>query len=235
VLEAGEVVEKEEVDTVRGTGATRTFWSVKIPMRKADGTIYALCGISTDITERKNNRERIRFLSNYDALTGLPNRDLLREKARFALEAAKARRGQVALLCIDLDRFKLINESLGLLVGDLVLKAVSQRLTRELHLDATLCRIGGDELFLLLPNHGLEAAEAVALQLLELIAEPLEVERHRLSLTASIGVAIYPEHGRDFEQLTQSADAALFKAKQSGRNNCKVFAELMRAQADEIC
>ncbi|QIB66258.1 bifunctional diguanylate cyclase/phosphodiesterase [Kineobactrum salinum] len=234
VLENGEVVEAEEVDTVRETGITRTFWSVKIPMRKADGTLYGLCGISTDITERKHNLERIRFLSNYDTLTGLPNRDLLRDKARFALETAKAQDSQVALLCIDLDRFKLINDSLGLLVGDLVLKAVAQRLTRQLHLDATLCRIGGDELFLLLPNHNQEEAEAVALRLLELIAEPLEVKRHRLSLTASIGVAVYPRHGRDFEQLTQAADAALFKAKQSGRNNFKVFAELMRAQADEI-
>jgi diguanylate cyclase (GGDEF)-like protein/PAS domain S-box-containing protein len=233
VLEHGEIVAKEEIDRVKATGVTKTFWSVKIPLRRSDGSIYALCGISTDISDKKANEEQIHYLSNYDSLTGLPNRTLLHEKTRRALAAAKAGDTSVSLLCIDLDRFKIINESLGHSVGDLVLKTLSQRLAGELHLDSTLSRMGGDEFFLLLPGVDGEQAGAIAEHLLNLIARPFDIDGRRLAMTASIGIAVFPGHGRSFEQLTQSADAALAQAKQNGRNSVQLFTEIMRTQADE--
>tara|TARA_R110000772_G_scaffold128787_1_gene236522 strand:- start:8154 stop:11459 length:3306 start_codon:yes stop_codon:yes gene_type:complete len=233
VLTSGISQEREEVETLRNTGKSRVFWSVKIPLRDADGKVYALCGISTDITEHRDNRDRILFLSNYDPLTGLPNRELLHEKTRFAVTAAAASSAQLSLLYIDLDRFQLINESLGLAVGDGVIKALSNRLTAALNLEATLCRMGGDEFFLLLPSAGQSEAAEVAERLLRLIAEPLDLDSHRLSVTASMGVACFPEHGRDLDQLLQSADAALSRAKLSGRNAFCVFEEEMRVHANE--
>ncbi len=232
VLDSGQVEELEEVDSVRG-GKTRVFWSVKIPLRDTGGMIYALCGISTDITEHHDNRERIRLLSNYDSLTGLPNRELLRERTRIALTSAQAAGAELALLYIDIDRFQIINDSLGLPTGDAVLKELSKRLTAELSLESTLCRVGGDEFFLLLPNADKEQAQAMAERLLALVAEPLQVGRHRLNLTASVGIACFPRHGRDLDQLTQSADAALSRAKRAGRNTYSLFAEEMRARASE--
>ncbi len=231
-LESGEPQEMEEVVPV-SSGKIQVFWSVKIPLRDEAGEIYALCGISTDITEHRDNRERIRFLSDYDALTGLPNRELLREKARIALNAAKAVGSEVSLLYIDVDRFQIINDSLGLATGDMVLKQLSARLTGELSLDATLCRMGADEFSLLLPNTDTGQAVAMAKRLLALVAEPLQAGRHRLNLTASIGVACFPRHGRDLDQLVQSADAALSRAKQAGRNTFSLFVEEMRSRASE--
>jgi len=233
VFEGGEIVTEEEVDTVKATGVTKTFWSVKIPLRDAHGDIYALCGISTDISDKKASQDRIRYLSNYDVLTGLPNRVLLQERAKIAITAAKAVDGPVALLYLDLDRFKIINDSLGHSVGDRVIKALSQRLTAYLHLDATLSRVGGDEFFLLLPGVPQAQVFQSAEQVLEIIAGPLTIEGRRLALTASIGVAFFPEHGRNLEELTQSADAALAQAKLKGRNRIEVFAEHMLARAKE--
>lgn len=233
VFEKGEVLEKEEIDTVKATGVTKTYWSVKLPLRRADGTIYALCGISTDITEHKAREEKIRYLSSYDSLTGLPNRELLEDKTRIALASAKASGTQVCLMCINLDRFKIINDSLGHSTGDSVLRELSRRLTAELHLDSTLTRLSGDDFILLLPWASLDQAATLAQQLLRIISSPIHLNGHRLAPTASIGIACFPDHGRNFEQLVQSADAALFSAKQKGPGNYQVFDQLMRAQADE--
>jgi diguanylate cyclase (GGDEF)-like protein/PAS domain S-box-containing protein len=233
VLSTGIVEEREEVETIRSSGKTSVFWSVKIPLYDAEGKVYALCGISTDITEHRDNRDRIRFLSHYDTLTGLPNRELLHERTRLAVTAAAASGTPLALLYIDLDRFQLINESLGLAVGDAVLTALSSRLSAELNLESTLSRMGGDEFFLLLPGVGEAGAAQVAERLLSRIAEPLQLEAQRLSVTASIGIACFPEHGRDLDQLTQAADAALSRAKLAGRNVFCVFEDEMRVHANE--
>lgn len=233
VLKLGEKVELEETDTIKRTNTTRVFWSVKLPLRREDGSIYALCGISTDITDQKHDREQIHFLTHYDPLTGLPNKELLRERTRLSLEGALRSRRPLSLFCIDLDRFKNINDSLGLDIGDQVLQHLATRLTERLHLNATLCRSGGDEFFLLLPDVGTWEAESLAQDLLADIAQPLDVEDKRFAITASIGVACFPDHGRSFDELNQAADAALFQAKLAGRNTFALFAESMRAKATE--
>ncbi|MAL93780.1 MAG: diguanylate cyclase [Haliea sp.] len=231
VLEDGETLELEEVDTVKGEEGPRVFWSVKLPMRREDGSIYALCGISTDITEHKRNREQIDFLTHYDALTGLPNMSLLRERARQALAQAAASGQPLTLLCIDLDRFKNVNDSLGLDMGDQVIQGLAKRLLERLHLSASLCRSGGDEFFVLVPGAGTLEAERLARHLLREVARPLELRGQRFTLTASIGVACFPQHGSNFDELNQAADAALFEAKHAGRNTFALFTSSMRDQA----
>ncbi len=233
VLEEGETLAEEEKVRIETTGAVHTFWSVKIPLRQSDGSIYALCGIGTDITEHKAREDQVRFLSNYDSLTGLPNRELLREKTRLALTAADERQEPLSLLCINFDRFKLINDSLGHGAGDRVLKALSRRMTDNLHLNATLARLGGDDFLLVLPGENSVQAEETARHLQEIIADPIVLDEHRLVLTASIGIATAPAHGRDFDQLIQSADAALLKAKQRGPSHSQVFTPVMRVDVNE--
>ncbi|MDZ7782812.1 MAG: diguanylate cyclase [Halioglobus sp.] len=201
VLRHGQIVQAEETDTVKATGKTRTYWSMKIPLRDAHGDIYALCGISTDVTEKKTSQERLHYLSNYDELTGLPNRTMLQERARIALALAKAADHPVALLYIDLDRFKLVNDSLGHSAGDRMIKELSRRLTAFLHLDATLSRAGGDEFYLLLPGMERDAVLNIAGQILEIIARPVAIDGQQLTLSASIGAASTPNTGATWRSL----------------------------------
>ncbi|MFA5632872.1 MAG: EAL domain-containing protein [Porticoccaceae bacterium] len=233
VLENGEIVRAEEIVTLKQSGATRSFWSVKLPLRDSDGNIYGLCGISTDMTENKAREERIRYLSNYDTLTNLPNRQLLQEKARLAFASANSQNSGLSLLCINLDRFKIINESLGHSIGDLVLQEVARRMAAELHLNATLCRLGGDHFLALLSGANINTTVAIARQLLSAIAAPMTLKGHELSITANVGIALAPDHGHNLEQLIQAADAALFNAQKGGPNNIQVFSHSMRALAEE--
>lgn len=234
VLEQGEELESEEIDTFRTTGETRIFWSIKMPLRDAEGRIHALCGISTDITERRAGEEQIRYLSNYDALTGLPNRELLQERSKIAFAEAKAAGRSMAILCIDLDRFKIVNDSLGYNIGDDVLREMARRLSAQLPREAVLCRMGADDFLLLLPDVDETSIRSVARELLAALALPLTVERQQLTLTASIGIAMFPAHARSMEQLVQSADAALVSAKTAGRNTFALFTPDMRDQVNEI-
>lgn len=223
-----------EVWNFRKDGTLYPQWlSISVILDQA-GAITHHIGILSDLTHYKMAEERIKFLSNFDPLTQLPNRALLRDRAQLALAGAKRTQGSVALLYIDLDRFKIINDSLGPSVGDWLLKQLAERLTGHLHSDDTLCRQGGDEFILLLPATDAETAAHVARKLLDIIAQPFSVEGQNLSLSASIGIAKYPLDGDDFEQLAQSADAALFRAKQSGRNTFQFFTQQMHEQAREV-
>jgi diguanylate cyclase (GGDEF)-like protein/PAS domain S-box-containing protein len=192
-------------------------------------------GILSDLTTHKAAEERIQFLSNFDPLTRLPNRDLLRDRTQLVLASARrANSSSVALMYIDLDRFKLVNDSLGHGAGDQLLQELSERLTGHLHADDTLCHQGGDEFIVLLPNTNVDAAAHTARRMLDVIAQPFAINGQHLTLTASIGIAEFPHDGDSFEQLAQAADTALYRAKLSGRNTFQFFTRQMHEQAHEL-
>lgn len=157
-------------------------------------------------------------LALYDALTGLPNRKLLNERLTLALVKAKRDHGMVGLLFIDLDKFKPVNDEYGHAIGDLLLKEVATRLQHCMRASDTMARVGGDEFIALLDKiDGKEGAGKVANKILHALTQPFDVSGHRLEIAASIGVAIFPENGKDQNTLTKSADMAMYAAKNSGR------------------
>jgi diguanylate cyclase (GGDEF)-like protein/PAS domain S-box-containing protein len=218
------------------TKSGRTVWqSVSgVPVYDAAGRLAGYRGTGADITARKQAEERIQYLATRDALTGLPNRALLGDRANQAILAAARGRQQLAVLFLDLDRFKLVNDSLGHQVGDALLRAVAERLGGTLRRDDTLARLGGDE-FVLLWN-GLKSSQDAALaaqRLLGVLTRPFTIEGHSLGITASIGISVYPEDGRDFAELQKNADAALHHAKETGRNNFRFSSPELNARAVE--
>jgi diguanylate cyclase (GGDEF)-like protein len=164
----------------------------------------------------------------------LPNRELLRDRARLALATAQKSKGRVALLCIDIDRFKIVNESLGPSVGDQLLQEFARRLSLEIQPDQTLCRQGGDDFILLMPGCNAEAAAHKARQILETTTRPFILQDQRMVVSSCVGIALYPDDARDFEQLARSADAALFRAKRAGPGNFQFFTRQMHEHANEV-
>jgi diguanylate cyclase len=169
-------------------------------------------------------RAEAKKLANYDALTGLPNRTLLQDRAEQALQKARRNQDRVALLLLDLDNFKGINNSVGHTVGDAVLKEVAARLARSSRSFDTVSRQGGDEFIILLPDiHGLETIGDYAKRLLSTIASPISVKANRYDISASIGISVFPDDSEDLESLYRHADAAMYQAKLEGRNRCRFF------------
>jgi len=191
-------------------------------------------GTLVDITKRKVAEERIQSLAYYDALTGLPNRILLRDRLSKALAAARRQKHKVALLFLDLDRFKIINDSLGHSVGDLLLQDVAERLNRCAREQDTVARVGGDEFLVVLTAVKDVADAAVAAgRIVNAMTAGFVIQGHPLSISCSLGISIFPEHGTDGETLIKNADAAMYCAKESGRNNFWFFTEDLNAQAVE--
>jgi diguanylate cyclase (GGDEF)-like protein/PAS domain S-box-containing protein len=187
-----------------------------------------------DITDRKVAEERIQFLAYYDALTGLPNRTLLQDRLAKALAGASRRNDKVALLFLDLDGFKIINDSLGHSVGDLLLKQIADRLKRFSRDQDTVARLGGDEFLIVLSDvKDIPDAAVAAERLMDAMAGGFVVQGHPLSVSCSLGISIFPEHGVDGETLIKHADAAMYSAKDNGRNNIQLFTDQMNAQAVE--
>jgi diguanylate cyclase (GGDEF)-like protein/PAS domain S-box-containing protein len=202
------------------TRSGRVVWqSVNgVPVCDAAGKLTGYRGTGADITARTQAEDRIRFLATRDVLTGLPNRVLLADRAGQAILAAARARGSVAVLLLDLDRFKLVNDSLGHAAGDALLRAVAERLGAALQRDDTLARTGGDE-FVLLWN-GLNSshdAAALAQRALGVLARPFTIEGRTLNVSASIGISVYPGDGRDFGELLKNAGTAANHAKETGR------------------
>src|SRR5438876_1065335 len=205
-----------------------------VPRLDAAGALIGYRGTAADVTARKQAEARIEYLATRDALTGLPNRALLTDRAGQAILTAARSRAQLAVLCVDLDRFKLVNDSLGHQAGDALLRAVADRLQNTLGREDTLARLGGDD-FVLLWN-GLKSAEDAAVlaqRILSILARPFTVEGNALNVGASIGISIYPDDGRDFPELLKNADAALYDAKENGGGTWRLFAPALNARAAE--
>jgi diguanylate cyclase (GGDEF)-like protein len=180
--------------------------------------------LQQEIAARQRVEQTIRQLAYFDALTGLPNRVLFNDRLSQALTYAERNKEMVAVMLLDLDRFKTINDTLGHAMGDRVLKAVAQRLRGCLRAEDTVARIGGDEFPVLLPGvRVIEDAVKVAEKIVETLRPPFELEGHRLYATASVGLALFPVHGQDGATLVKNADTALYRAKDHGRDNCQLY------------
>ena len=188
--------------------------------------------LEAEISERKLAESRARHLADHDALTGLPNRRILEDRLTQALALSYRNRKQTAAMFIDLDRFKTINDSLGHAVGDHLLQEVAQRLVKQLRVGDTVCRIGGDEFVVVLPEitRGADAAQ-VAQKIIETLSEPIVLEGRDITVTPSIGISVFPEDGSDAETLIRNADAAMYHAKEMGRSNYQFFTDQMNLAA----
>jgi diguanylate cyclase (GGDEF)-like protein/PAS domain S-box-containing protein len=202
--------------------------------RDEDGAISHYIGVFIDITERKQEEERIIRLANYDTLSGLPNRNLLADRIEQGVAQAERHGSKLAMLFIDLDHFKHINDSLGHDIGDELLKQVAERLKLCLRRTDTLARQGGDEFIALVTDIGSETeAGFVAEKMVAACADGFEVNHHLLHVTPSIGISMCPEDGNTQVQLMRNADLAMYRAKDSGRNRFAFYEEQMNRKAVE--
>ncbi|AGA33668.1 diguanylate cyclase/phosphodiesterase (GGDEF & EAL domains) with PAS/PAC sensor(s) [Thioalkalivibrio nitratireducens DSM 14787] len=216
-----------EIRDRRKNGETYAEWLTIDSVRDDAGNVTHYVGVFTDISGIKESQERLEFLAHHDALTGLPNRVLLESRLAKALERAQRRGHRVALLYIDLDRFKAINDGLGHPVGDELLRQVPDRLHPRLRREDTLGRAGGDE-FMLLLEHMDRADEAarVARDVLALLQAPFTLPSgHEVFIGASIGISLFPDDGASSSELVRNADSAMYRAKELGRNTFHFYTE----------
>ncbi|HEU5162315.1 MAG TPA: PAS domain S-box protein, partial [Thermoanaerobaculia bacterium] len=193
-----------------------------------------LIAIVRDITERTHAEEQIKHLAYHDALTSLPNRLLFKDRLTVAISHAYRDKFKLAVLFLDLDHFKVINDSLGHNIGDRLLQELAKRIRAALRDSDTVARLGGDEFTVLLPQiRDTEAAVEVGRKLLETIRQPLNIEGHDFEVTTSIGVSTFPDDGADAETLIKNADTAMYMAKEDGRDKCQVFSAAASARAME--
>ena len=223
-----------EVRLKKKTGRSLHSWAAIAVVRDNENRIKHHISVFSDMTERKEAQERIEFLAHHDPLTGLPNRLLLRDRVAQALAQALRMQNRVALMFLDLDRFKTINDSLGHPVGDALLKEVVERLRTCVRDTDTICRQGGDEFIILLNDvRDSEAVSRIAEKIHLRMTEPVLVGKHQLSTSFSIGIALGPDDASDFDTLLQKADTAMYHAKEAGRNSHRFFTEQMNRQVVE--
>ena len=190
------------------------------------GEAIGVTAVVTDITERKQLEQKLEEMATHDFLTGLPNRVLLTDRFNIAAALANRNKARLAVMSLDLDKFKTINDTLGHDAGDQVLKSVSTRLTGIIRASDTLARVGGDEfLLVMLETKRREDATAIGQKFLDSFAEPLLIDGHQLILSTSIGISIYPQDAKDLETLTKKSDAAMYYSKGHGRNRFKFFGD----------
>jgi diguanylate cyclase (GGDEF)-like protein len=204
---------------------------------------HRIFGTIQDISEQRKAEESIRQLAYYDSITGLPNRVLFKDHLNMALHQAKRNNDKVAVMFLDLDNFKRVNDSLGHVAGDQLLKTISKRLQESVRssdlaardvsdVDASLARLGGDEFTIMLSSlHGIEHAEVIARRILQRISEPVILSGNKLVISSSIGISIYPEDGEDIDSLLKNADAAMYEVKAKGRNGVFFYNDNLRRQS----
>jgi len=217
-----------EILNQRKSGEVYPQWLAISRMTNAVGEPTNYIAFFTDVSQKKADEERIKWLAHFDSLTGLPNRALLGDRFKQAATMAQRQTEPLALMFLDLDHFKRINDTLGHGTGDALLIEVARRMRYQVREQDTVARLGGDEFVFILPDTDAHGAAHVAQKLLEAIAKPLQIEHHELIVTPSIGIAMYPQDGLDFEALAQHADLAMYQAKQEGRNAFRFFAPDMQ-------
>ncbi|NDY95604.1 diguanylate cyclase domain-containing protein [Wenzhouxiangella limi] len=218
VIKSGKPRKSDEYRVQHADGNWRWHAVSLSPMYDAGGDLDSLIGIVRDVTQRHRDRQQLIRMANEDALTGLPNRARLTGLLAEAMREANRKGTLVGLLFIDLDHFKPVNDAHGHAVGDLLLVQVARRINNALREPDIAARFGGDEFLALLHNLSApEEAQAIAERIIEQIRRPFQVDKHELSIACSIGIALYPEDGRDEPELFMRADAAMYRAKHAGR------------------
>ncbi len=218
-----------EVRSRHKNGRYYMQWLTASAVKDAAGKVTHYIGISDDITENKEAIKRIDFLAYYDSLTELPNRQLARDRMEQEITRAKREHdGSFALLIVDLDQFKAINDALGHTVGDELIKAAAHRLVDTVRETDTVSRQGGDEFLIMLTGDiEMHAVSAICSKIMEALTRPFEIGEHTLSISASIGVAMFPDDGICFDSLMTRADMAMYSAKDAGRNAYRFFNDRM--------
>jgi diguanylate cyclase (GGDEF)-like protein/PAS domain S-box-containing protein len=184
------------------------------------GKVIAFRGISRDVTERKRLERELHEIATHDFLTGLPNRVLLSDRLNVALEDARRNKNRLAVMALDLDRFKVVNDTYGHIVGDKVLMAAGHRLVELVRKSDTVARVGGDEFLVLLPKiSGTEDTVKVAKKILEAYRKPFIINGYKIRVTTSVGFAVYPDDGEDSDALIRNGDIAMYWVKEQGRDN----------------
>ncbi|MDR2323817.1 MAG: EAL domain-containing protein [Acidovorax sp.] len=190
-----------------------------------------VANLHREVQDRLQDQERIYWLAHYDPLTGLPNRTLLAQRSAAAIQTASDNSSPLAVIFLDLDHFKHVNDSLGHKVGDALLVEIGKRLRSAVRERDTVARLGGDEFVLLLPGANAQGAARVAEKLQQAALQPYQIERHELTIAPSMGIALHPRDGTDFDTLTQAADVAMYHAKLDGRNTFRFYTPEMQAKS----
>jgi diguanylate cyclase (GGDEF)-like protein/PAS domain S-box-containing protein len=218
------MIEREEMVLDQMTGAVRYFSSTKVPLRDDAGNIIGIIGMGRDVTERKKTDERIRHLASHDSLTDLPNRATFNEALTAAMTEARSLGARFALLFVDMDHFKFINDSLGHEAGDALLRETAARLRAAVRKGDLVARLGGDEFMLLCKDPAdLSDIESLASRVLQAVVRPVMLLDQQRRISASVGVAVFPEDGVSERALMRGADTAMYAAKQDGKNTYRLL------------
>ncbi|MFA5400524.1 MAG: sensor domain-containing diguanylate cyclase [Dehalococcoidia bacterium] len=207
-------------------GSTLWFENAITSIRDEKGLLTGVQGVSRNIMERKQLEQKLKEMATHDYLTGLPNRALLDDRFSMAAALAQRNKEKLAVMSLDLDKFKTINDTFGHAAGDEVLKAVSAGISKIIRASDTIARVGGDEFVLVMQETDrIKDATTIAQKILDSFRAPLIIESHRVDLSTSIGIAIYPDDGLELETLIKKSDAAMYYSKGHGRNQFKLFGD----------
>ncbi|MEN6508781.1 MAG: EAL domain-containing protein, partial [Smithella sp.] len=234
IFTTGKPVRDIAYKAIRKDGEIRYSEIAGFPIQNQKGEVVGFRGIGRDVTERKRSEEQIRHMATHDALTELPNRMMFGQLLNHAIQAAKRNKRQLAVLFIDLDRFKIINDTLGHEAGDLLLQTIAARFKQTLRAMDVVARLGGDEFVILVEevdNPG--QLVTVAQKILSAAMKPVPLLGEECRVTASVGISIYPKDGEDEQALMKTADKAMYFAKEEGKNNYQFYSEGMQSQSIE--